>query len=220
MIVPDDIERYAAEHTTPHDALLAELADETRATLECPQMLTGPIEGRLLGFLVWSLRAQNVLEIGTYSGYSAISMAAGLAEGGRIDTLELSEQHAEVARRYIERAAFADRITVHVGPAGETLERLDGPWDFVFIDADKEGYVGYYEAVVPKLSDHALIAADNTLRNGRVLEGDLMHDFNEHVLNDPRVESVLLTVRDGVTLIRRRPLTQRGARPLHAAPAE
>ena len=87
MIVPDDIERYAAEHTTPHDALLAELAEETRATLECPQMLTGPIEGRLLGFLVWSLRATNVLEIGTYSGYSAISMAAGLAEGGRIDTL-------------------------------------------------------------------------------------------------------------------------------------
>ncbi len=220
MIVPDDIEQYALEHTTPHDALLAELAEETRATLECPQMLTGPIEGRLLGFLVWSLRAERVLEVGTYSGYSAISMAAGLPEGGRIDTCEISEKHAEVARRYIERAAFADRITVHVGPAGETLERLDGPWDFVFIDADKEGYIGYYEAVVPKLSDHAVIAADNTLRSGRVLEGDLMHDFNEHVLNDPRVESVLLTVRDGVTLIRRRPLTQRGAPPLHAAPAE
>ena len=105
VIVPDDIERYAAEHVTPHEPLLAELAAETRATLESPQMLTGPIEGRLLGFLVWSLRAKNVLEIGTYSGYSAISMAAGLADGGRIDTLEISEQHAEVARRYIERAS-------------------------------------------------------------------------------------------------------------------
>ena len=205
MIVPDDIERYAAEHTTPHDALLAELAEETRATLECPEMLTGPIEGRLLSFLVWSLRAKNVLEIGTYSGYSAISMAAGLPDGGHIHTLELSEQHAEVAGRYIERAGLADRITVHVGPAAETLERLDGPWDFVFIDADKEGYVGYYEAVVPKLSDHALIAADNTLRGGRVLTGDVVNEFNDQVLNDPRVESVLLTVRDGVTLIRRRP---------------
>jgi predicted O-methyltransferase YrrM len=204
VIVPDDIERYAAEHTAPHDPLLAELAEETRATLECPQMLTGPIEGRLLGFLVWALSAKSVLEIGTYSGYSAISMAAGLPEGGHIDTLEISEKHAAVAQRYIERAGLADRITVHVGPAAETLERLDGPWDFVFIDADKEGYVAYYEAVVPKLSGHALIAADNTLRSGRVLEGDLMHDFNEHVLNDPRVESVLLTVRDGVTLIRRR----------------
>jgi caffeoyl-CoA O-methyltransferase len=204
VIVPDDIERYSAAHTTPHDPLLAELAEETRATLECPQMLTGPIEGRLLSFLVWALSAKSVLEIGTYSGYSAISMTAGLPDGGHIDTLEISEKHAAVARRYIERAGLADRITVHVGPAGATLERLDGPWDFVFIDADKEGYVGYYEAVVPKLSDHALIAADNTLRSGRVLEGDLMHDFNEHVLNDPRVESVLLTVRDGVTLIRRR----------------
>jgi caffeoyl-CoA O-methyltransferase len=205
VIVPDDIERYALAHTSPHDELLAELAEETKATLECPQMLTGPIEGRLLRFLVWSLRAERVLEIGTYSGYSAISMAGGLPEGGRIETCELSEQHADVARRYIERAGLADRITVHVGPAGETVDRLDGPWDFVFIDADKEGYVGYYDAVVPKLSEHGLIAADNTLRNGRVLEGgDVMNAFNEHVLNDPRVESVLLTVRDGVTLIRRR----------------
>jgi caffeoyl-CoA O-methyltransferase len=204
VIVPDDIEQYALEHTTPHDALLAELAEETRATLECPQMLTGPIEGRLLGFLVRALRAERVLEVGTYSGYSAISMAAGLPEGGRIDTCEVSEQHAEVARRYIERAGLADRITVHVGPAADTLERLDGPWDFAFIDADKEGYIGYYEAIVPKLSDDALIAADNTLRGGRVLEEDVMKDFNDHVLDDPRVESVLLTVRDGVTLIRRR----------------
>jgi caffeoyl-CoA O-methyltransferase len=204
VIVPDNIERYALEHTTPHDALLAELAEETRETLERPQMLTGPIEGRLLSFLVWALRAERVIEVGTYSGYSAISMAAGLPEGGRIDTCEISEQHAEVARRYIERAGLTDRITVHVGPAGETLDRLDGPWDFGFIDADKEGYIGYYEAIVPKLSDHALLAADNTLRGGRVLEGDVMIDFNEHVLDDPRVESVLLTVRDGVTLIRRR----------------
>ena len=204
MIVPEDIERYAEEHTTPHEPLLAELAAETRATLECPQMLTGPIEGRLLGFLVWALRASRVLEIGTYSGYSALSMASGLPDGGHIDTCELSEEHASVARRYIERAGLADRITVHVGSAAETLERLDGPWDFVFIDANKEGYIGYYEAVLPKLSEHGMIAADNTLGGGRVLTGDVVTDFNEHVLNDSRVESVLLTVRDGVTLIRRR----------------
>jgi len=204
VIVPEDIERYAEAHTTPHEPLLAELAAETRETLECPQMLTGPIEGRLLEYLVWSLRAQRVLEIGTYSGYSALSMAAGLPDGGHIDTCEISEKHAAVARSYIERAGLADRITVHVGPAAETVEGLAGPWDFVFIDADKEGYVGYYEAVVPKLSEHGLIAADNTLRGGRVLTGDVVNDFNEHVRNDPRVDSVLLTVRDGVTLIRRR----------------
>lgn len=201
-VVHPDIERYAEEHTTPHPPLLAELADETRATLELPQMLTGPVEGRFLQFLVFALRARRVLEIGTYSGYSALSMAGGLAQGGHIHTCELEEKHAAVARRYIERAGLAETITVHVGPAQETVERLEGPWDFVFIDADKEGYLGYYEAVLPKLAEGGLIAADNTLRGGRVLEGDVVGEFNDRVLNDPRVVSVLLTVRDGVTLIR------------------
>ena len=201
-LVHPDIERYAEEQTSPHPSLLEELMQETQASLRAPQMLTGPVEGRFLEFLVWSLRARRVLELGTYSGYSALSMAGGLPEGGRIDTCELDEEHAAVARRYIERAGFADRITVHVGPALETVRRLDGPWDFVFIDADKEGYVGYYEAVLPKLSEHGLIAADNTLRGGRVLDGDTVNEFNDRVLADPRVESVLLTVRDGITLIR------------------
>jgi caffeoyl-CoA O-methyltransferase len=201
-LVHPDIERYAEEHTTPHPPLLDELAKETHANLRAPQMLTGPVEGRFLQFLVWSLRARRVLELGTYSGYSSLSMAGGLPDDGEIHTCELDEEHAAVARRYIERAGLSDRITVHVGPALETVQRLDGPWDFVFIDADKEGYVDYYEAVLPKLSEHGLIAADNTLRGGRVLEEDTVSAFNDHVLNDSRVVSVLLTVRDGVTLIR------------------
>jgi caffeoyl-CoA O-methyltransferase len=201
-LVHPDIERYAEQHTSPPPPLLDELAEETRATLRVPQMLTGPVEGRFLQFLVWSLRARRVLELGTYSGYSSLSMAGGLPDGGEIHTCELDEEHAAVARRYIERAGLSDRITVHVGPALETVQRLDGPWDFVFIDADKEGYLDYYEAVLPKLSEHGLIAADNTLRGGRVLEGDTVSAFNDRVLNDPRVVSVLLTVRDGVTLIR------------------
>ena len=201
-LVHPDIERYAEQHTSPHPRLLEELAEETRATLRVPQMLTGPVEGRFLQFLVWSLRARRVLELGTYSGYSSLSMAGGLPDGGEIHTCELDEEHAAVARRYIERAGLSDRITVHVGPALETVQRLDGPWDFVFIDADKEGYLDYYEGVLPKLSEHGLIAADNTLRGGRVLEGDTVSAFNDRVLNDSRVVSVLLTVRDGVTLIR------------------
>jgi caffeoyl-CoA O-methyltransferase len=201
-LVDPEIDRYAEQHTSPHPPLLEELAQETHATLRAPQMLTGPVEGRFLQFLVWSLRARRVLELGTYSGYSSLSMAGGLPEGGRIDTCELDEEHAAVARRYIERAGLSDRITVHVGPALETVQHLDGPWDFVFIDADKEGYPDYYEAVLPKLSEHGLIAADNTLRGGRVLEGDTVSAFNDRVLNDPRVVSVLLTVRDGITLIR------------------
>lgn len=208
-IVPEEIEAYAAAHTTPHDELLAELAEETKATLPLPQMITGPIEGRLLELLVDGIQARRVLEVGTFSGYSSLSMAAGLPEGGRIDTCEVDEKHAEVARRYIARSPYADRITVHLGPALETIERLDGELDFVYIDADKENYVNYYEAVLPRLSAHGLIAADNTLWSGRVLDDDddsegtsAIKAFNERVRSDPRVTSVMLTVRDGVTLIR------------------
>jgi caffeoyl-CoA O-methyltransferase len=209
-VVPDEIDTYAAGHTTPPTDLLARLAEETRSTLDAPQMLTGTLEGRFLELLVHAIGATRILEFGTYSGYSSISMAAALAPGGRIDTCEIDEKHAAVANRYIEEAGYSDRITVHLGPALETVERLEGEFDFVFIDADKPNYVNYYEAVVPRLAAGGLIAADNTLWSGRVLdesddsEGTLaIRAFNEHVLADERVVSVMLTVRDGVTLIRR-----------------
>jgi caffeoyl-CoA O-methyltransferase len=208
--VDPDVERYAEAHTTPPTELLAALAEETRATLEAPQMLTGTIEGRLLELLVYASRARRVLELGTYSGYSALSMAAGLPSGGRIDTCELDEERAAVARRYIAQSPYADRIAVHLGPALETIGRLEGTFDFVFIDADKPNYVNYYEAVLPRLSEGGFIAADNTLWSGRVLDDDdqseatqAIRAFNEHVRADPRVACVMLTVRDGVTLIRR-----------------
>ena len=209
FIVEERIEAYADEHTTPPLDLLAQLAQETQETLRAPQMLTGRIEGRFLELLVFGVGAKRVLEIGTYSGYSALSMAAGLPPDGRIDTCEIDPTHAEVARRYIARSQYADRITVHLGPALETIERLEGEFDFVFIDADKVNYVNYYEAVLPRLSTDGLIAADNTLWSGRVLdEGDDSEDtraikaFDERVRSDSRVTSVMLTVRDGVTLIR------------------
>jgi caffeoyl-CoA O-methyltransferase len=211
FIVREEIEWYAEEHTTPPTALLAALAEETRATLRSPQMLTGPVEGRLLEMLVYAGGARRVLEIGTYSGYAALSMAAALPPGGHIDTCEIEERHAEVARRYIAQSPYADRIAVHLGPALETIAGLEGSFDFVFIDADKENYVNYYEAVLPRLGERGLIAADNTLWSGRVLdqadqsEGTrAIREFNEHVRADSRVTSVMLTVRDGVTLIRPR----------------
>ena len=139
MIVPDEIERYAEEHTTAPTQLLAELYDETYATEEWAQMMAGPLQGRLLELLVFGLGARRVLEIGTFTGYGALSMAAGLAAGGHVDTCELDEERAAFARRYIERSEHADRITVHVGPALETIAKLDGEFDFVFIDADKGG---------------------------------------------------------------------------------
>ncbi|HEY3071026.1 MAG TPA: O-methyltransferase [Gaiellaceae bacterium] len=209
-IVSEEIERYVEEHTTEPTDLLRRLAEETRETLQSPQMLTGTIEGRLLELLVFALGARRVLELGTYSGYSAVSMAAALPAGGHIDTCELNETHAAVAKRYVEEAGYSDRITVHEGPALETVSRLEGEFDFVFIDADKENYVNYYEAVFPRLSERSLIAADNTLWSGRVLDDSdesegtrAIRAFNEHVRNDNRAVSVMLTVRDGVTLIRR-----------------
>jgi caffeoyl-CoA O-methyltransferase len=210
-LVPPEIEDYAAAHTTPPPPLLGELAEETRRTLRSPQMLTGTIEGRFLELLVYSAGARRVLEIGTYSGYSALSMAAGLPADGRIDTCEIDERHAEVARRYIARSPYADRITVHLGPALDTIARLDGSFDLVFIDADKVNYLQYYEAVLPRLAERGLIVVDNTLWSGRVLDADPADEstqalaaFNERVRADERIVCVQLTVRDGVTLIRRR----------------
>jgi caffeoyl-CoA O-methyltransferase len=209
VIVPEPVERYAEAHTTPHDDLLRELAEETRATLRVPEMLTGPVEGRLLQLLVFATRARRVLELGTYSGYSALSMAAGLPEDGEIHTCEIDPEHAEVARRYIGRSPYAGRVHVHLGPALATVAQLDGEWDLVFLDADKKGYHDYYEALLPRLAAHGLLVVDNTLSGGDVVDpGDdersrLMADFNDHVLRDPRSQCVMLTVRDGVTLIRR-----------------
>jgi caffeoyl-CoA O-methyltransferase len=210
FIVPEEIERYAEAHSTPPSDLLARLADETRATLRSPQMLTGTIEGRFLEFLVFVSGARHVLELGTYSGYSAISMAAALPEGGHIDTCEVDEKHAGVARRYIEEAGYSDRITVHLGPALETIEKLGGEFDLVFIDADKASYLPYYEALLPRLSERGVMALDNTLWSGRVVEPDGTEDtaaimgVNDRIAADERVVAVQLTIRDGVTLVRRR----------------
>ena len=210
MIVPDEIDAYAEAHTSPPTELLSELAAETKATLRSPQMLTGTVEGRFLEQLVFALRPRRVLELGTYSGYSSLSMAAGLPEGGHIDTCEVSEEHAEVAQRYIARSPYDDRITIHLGPALETIERLGGEWDFVFIDADKENYVNYYEALLPRLAPTGLMAIDNTLWSGRVVDdGDdsevtrAIRELNDRIAADERVVVVQLTVRDGVTLLRR-----------------
>jgi caffeoyl-CoA O-methyltransferase len=210
FIVNEEVERYAHEHTTPDPEFFRRLEEETRAISDWPQMMVGPLEGQLLGWLVWLYAARRVLEIGTFTGYSSISMALNLAERGRITILDVNEETTAVARRYAEEAGVADRIDYRVGPALEGLEALDGPFDLVFIDADKENYVNYYEAVLPKLAERGFMVADNVLWSGRVVEegGDestqAIKAFNEHVAADERVESLMLTVRDGMTLIRRR----------------
>jgi caffeoyl-CoA O-methyltransferase len=154
--------------------------------------------------LVWIGRPQRVLEIGTFSGHSALAMAAALPDGGRIDACELDPERARFAQRYFDRSPHGSRITLHVGPALETIDRLEGEFDLVFVDAEKDGYIGYYEAVLPRLAERGLIVADNTLAGGRVVgERPPIVDFNEHVAADPRSVQVILSVRDGMTLIRR-----------------
>jgi caffeoyl-CoA O-methyltransferase len=204
------IDRYAEQHTTAFAPELAALARDA-ATLGSVWMLSGPVVGRLLELLVHATRARLVLEIGTFAGLSALAMAGGLAPGGRIVTCEIDRERGEFARARFEAAGLADRIELRIGPAIETIESLDGPFDLVFIDADKTGYLAYYEAVLPKLSAHGLIVVDNTLRSGTILEPARDDDagthsmarFNEHVARDPRAVCVMLTVRDGLTLIRR-----------------
>ena len=203
----DAIDSYVDAHTTPLEPLLVELHEATYGDMSSPQMIAGPVLGQLLRFLVRMVAPQLVVEIGTFTGYSALAMAGGLPDGGRIVTCELSTERADYARSWFDRSPLGERIDLRVGPALDTVAALDGPYDFVFIDADKGGYTGYYEAVVPKLSPRGLIVVDNTLRDGDVADptddGDrAMAAFNAHVHDDPRTENVTLTVRDGVTLIR------------------
>jgi predicted O-methyltransferase YrrM len=210
VIVNEDVERYAEEHSTSDPDFFRRLEEETRAISDWPQMMVGPLEGPFLGWLVWLAGAKRVLEIGTFTGYSSISMALNMPPDGQIVSLDVNEETTAVAQRYAEEAGVADRIEYRVGPAIEELGRLDGPFDLVFIDADKESYVDYYENVLPKLSERGFIVADNVLWSGRVVEdgGDAstqaIKRFNDHVAADERVERLMLTVRDGMTLIRRR----------------
>ena len=211
MIVDERIEAYAAAHTTPVDPLFERLAAETREKSESPQMMVGLLEGRFLEFLVRHTNAGRVLELGTFTGWSSISMASGLPAAGRVITCDVNEETTQIARRYAQEAGVADRIDYRLGPGIETIEGLDGPFDLVFIDADKPNYLNYYEAVLPKLADGGLIVADNVLWSGRVADENeddestqAIRAFNDHVMRDDRVDCVMLTVRDGMTLIRKR----------------
>ena len=210
-VVDEKIEAYAVAHSTAEHPVLGALAAETRETEESHGMMVGPLEGRFLETLVWLSGARRILAIGTFTGYSALSMAAALPPDGRLITCELSPERAEVARRHFDASPWSDRIEIRVGPALDSLAELDGPFDLIFIDADKTNYRNYYEAALPKLAERGLMAVDNVLWSGRVLDPDDQSDdtvairgFNDFVRDDRRVTCVMTTVRDGVTLVRRR----------------
>jgi caffeoyl-CoA O-methyltransferase len=210
-IVSPEVEQYAEEHTTPSGELFDRLAAETREKTTLPQMMVGRIEGKFLEFLVRTTGAQLVLELGTFTGYSSISMALGLTGTGRLISFDVNPDTTAIARRYAEEAGVADRIEYRLGQALDALASLDGPFDLVFIDADKANYVNYYEALLPKLAANGLMIVDNTLWSGRVAEEgerdestEAIRRLNDRVRDDERVECVLLSVRDGMLLIRKR----------------
>lgn len=205
------VEAYAARYTSPENDLLKEISEQTMRHHPKSHMLSGHLEGKFLSFLSTIIRPKYVLEIGTFTGYSAICLAEGLEKDGELHTIELREDDAATARENFSKFNGNKQIHLHIGNAREIIPGLQHPWDLVFIDADKVAYIDYYELVVPGLSSKGIIIADNTLFHGEVLEqpitgknGKAIQAFNEHVQKDPRTENVFITVRDGIQLIKKR----------------
>jgi len=204
--IDENIEEYAFDHTSYEGDLLRQLEEETYEKLEIPQMTTGRIEARLLKLLARLVGAKRILEIGTFAGYSALSMAEALPEEGELVTCEMDPEAIIFAKKYFDLSSHGKKITLIEGPALESLKKISGPFDMAFIDADKENYNNYYEAILPLIRSGGLMAIDNVLWSGRVLDPQdksdkAIHQLNERVIQDERVESVLLTVRDGLNCI-------------------
>lgn len=202
---------YAEKFTTTEDELLKEIAAYTIENHPKSHMLSGQLQGKLLEMLSCMIKPRRILEIGTFTGYSALCLAKGLTEDGLLYTLELREEDALTAQRFFNKSAVKDKIHLQVGNAAELIPTLNEKWDLVFIDADKVNYTAYYEQVLPRLGKGGYIIADNVFFHGEVLEEELkgknakaIDAFNKHVKQDSRVECVLITVRDGLMLIRKK----------------
>lgn len=216
MSVPFIIDQatvYSDVFTTPVDPLLQWILNETRATHPKAHMLSGEVQGQFLSMLSCLKKPMRIVEIGTFTGYSALCLAKGLDEKGKLYTIENRTEDAQTADRYFKQSKFAHQIELLIGDAKELIPTLPNEIDVVFIDADKTGYIQYYEMVLPKLAKGGIIIADNVLFHGEVLAETIsgknavaIHAFNEHVKNDPRTSQVLLTVRDGMLLIQKNEL--------------
>ena len=210
-IVDEAVEQFAHDHTTQESELFVQLRDETYASMNMPQMQVGRIEGGFLKMLVRLTGARNILEIGMFTGYSALMMAEGLPDDGRLITCDVNPKAEEIAARYFAKSPHGKKIEIRIAPALETIKTLSGPLDLVFIDADKGNYSNYYEACLPLLRPGGLIVADNVLWSGDVLNPQddnsrAIVAFDKLVQADPRVENVCLTVRDGIMLAWKRPV--------------
>jgi len=204
-------EQYADRFTTDEDVLLKNINESTNNGHAHPHMLSGHVQGKFLEFISYMVQPMYILEIGTFTGYSALCLAKGLQPGGELHTIELREEDANTSRKNFAASQHNNQLHLHTGNATEIIPRLPFKWDLVFIDADKTGYIDYYELVVPTLSEKGIIIADNVLFHGQVLNENItgksakaIHAFNQHVARDNRTEQVLLTVRDGILLIKKK----------------
>lgn len=209
QLLEEGLAAYAEAYTTPETDELKSLNRETHAKVLMPQMLSGHVQGTLLRTFSFMIRPKAILEVGTYTGYSAINMAMGLQEGDKLHTIDINEELEDMIRRYINQSGVGDKIQLHIGNALDIIPRLNETFDLVFIDADKVNYAKYYDLVFDKVSTGGFIIADNVLWSGKVLDDkkdkdtQAIHDYNEKIHADERVENILLPVRDGLMVARK-----------------
>ncbi len=210
--LPEKIDDYTANHTSEESEVLAQLNRDTHAKVLQPRMLSGHVQGRILSTFSHMLQPKRILEIGTYTGYSAICLAEGLAPSGKLHTIDINEELEDMVKSYLAKAKMEDRIQMHIGNAMQIIPSLNETWDLVFIDADKENYAHYYDLVFDHLRPGGYIIADNVLWSGKVVERvsakdqetQALIDFNTKVHEDARVENVLFPVRDGLMVCRKK----------------
>jgi caffeoyl-CoA O-methyltransferase len=208
--ISQDLENYIEQHSEKEPELLAALNKETYQKVLLPRMLSGHFQGRVLSMLSKLIRPVNILEIGTYTGYSALCLCEGMQENGILHTIDIKEELVDFQRKHFDKSPWGNRIVQHLGEAIDIIPTLDMQFDLVFIDADKENYINYFELIVPKMNKGGIILSDNVLWSGKVLEplqkNDLstkiLLEYNQLLKNDPRVETVLLPIRDGLTVSR------------------
>jgi caffeoyl-CoA O-methyltransferase len=210
VIINPDAEIYAKQFSSPLDDVLQEIEDYTLQNHPHAQMLSGHVQGKVLEMISCMIKPQHILEIGTFTGFSALCLLKGLQPGGKLHTIELREEDAATAKKYFTKANVNNKIQLHLGDAKQIIPTLNHQWDLVFIDADKVGYIEYYELTLPHVKQGGFIVADNVLFHGEVLQSELkgknakaIQAFNGHVAKDKRVENVLLTVRDGLFLVKK-----------------
>ena len=210
--LPKDIAAYAEQHTTSESDLLAELNRDTYSNVLIPRMLSGHLQGRVLSMFAKMLRPQAILEIGTYTGYSALCMAEGLAKGGVLHTIDINEELETRIRKFFDQSDYADNIHLHIGNAIDIIPALEEEYQLVFIDADKSNYSAYYNLLIDRLPSGAVLIADNVLWSGKVLAEDqlakdkdtkALDEFNKKIHEDARVENVLMPIRDGLMVVRK-----------------